>query len=127
MNKIAVIFLSFTVLFQSFNLNLEDLPKIPHLFEHIKTHIQQGESLREFIAMHYGCEIDFHKNEHKEHQNLPFKKQNFDAHFNIDFIICNNLFPLQTYPKDFVSTYFMYKEQPIKLFETHIFQPPRLV
>ncbi|MDV7188340.1 hypothetical protein R3X25_13690 [Lutibacter sp. TH_r2] len=127
MSKIAVIFLSFIVLIQSFNLDLTDAPKIPVLVDHLVTHIQQGESLGEFIIQHYGSDIDIHKNKHKEHQNLPFKHRHLDTHFHLDFIICNNNYPLQLKDEIFVNSRFLYCEQPIKLFETNFFQPPKTV
>lgn len=41
----------------------------------------------DFMAMHYVCELNKHKNEHKGHQKLPFKHLNLESHIQLVFIM----------------------------------------
>ena len=66
MFKSLAIILSISILLQSFPLQLGDFYKLPDLVNHLSQHIENGDSLTDFMAMHYGCELEDHKNEHKE-------------------------------------------------------------
>jgi hypothetical protein len=127
MNKITVVILSFTILFQSFSFDLEDFNKIPTLVEHISCHLKNGDSFTDFIVMHYGSELANHEKDHKEHQELPFKHHHTDAHFHSVYIICSN--NLEVLSTDFIGnqTNFTYKEPFTNPITSTIFQPPKVV
>ena len=129
MNKLVVIFYSFLILIQSFNVNIEDLSKFSALLEHANYHQETyGDNFFEFLSEHYGEEMASHENEHDEHQDLPFKdKHHMFTHINTVF----TLFPKTTHSiyynifKESSLNYF-YKE-PFSLFEKPcVFQPPKL-
>ncbi|MFD0762316.1 hypothetical protein ACFQZW_09505 [Lutibacter aestuarii] len=126
MNKIAAVILSLTILFQSFSFDLDDLSKVSTLINHIYCHIDNGDSFTDFIEMHYGSKLTQHENEHRGHQELPFKHQHVDTHFNIVYIICNNNLSIQNKEFIFSSKNFAYKEPITNLIATSIFQPPKV-
>jgi len=125
MFKSLSVILSFSILLQSVNIKIDDFDKIPNLFNHLTQHLEQGDSFIEFFSMHYGCELKNHKNEHKEHQKLPFKHQNLDGHIQLvlipSFFKISN-FELKTFHK---KSIFYYAEPLAHLFSNYIFQPPR--
>lgn len=125
MTKIIAIILSFTILFQSFNFDFEDFNKIPDLVEHISSHLNNGDTFAEFIAMHYGIEVNSHEQDHKEHKELPFKQQYLDSHFQVVFILCAHNYPIKFSEIKLKTTNFTYKEPTTNLFINNFFQPPQ--
>lgn len=129
MSKIVTLLYSFLILVQSFNLNIEDLSKFSVLIEHANFHKEMyGDTFFEFLSEHYGEKKDSHPNDHKEHEDLPFKShQHVMCHINNAFILT----PQATYTVNNPviakkSINFFYKE-PISSFEKpSVFQPPKL-
>jgi len=126
MNKILVFILSFTILIQSFNFQLEDITKVPTLMNHIADHFESGDSFMDFISMHYGSQYEIHKTKHKEHQKLPLKQYLLDLHFHVYIsestknLIINSF--KETHLEKKISNY---TEPFSSLFSTEIFQPPK--
>mgnify|MGYP003664409520 CR=1 FL=1 len=129
MGKIVVIFYSFLILLQSFNINLEDIPKFSALLEHAQYHkAMYGDNFFEFLSEHYGEQKASHDNNHKEHENLPFKdSHHMCTHINTvftlfsttNFTTCNQIsteVPLNFFYKNIFSLF----EKP------SVFQPPKL-
>ena len=125
MTRILAIILSFTILFQSFILEIEDFNKFPTLIEHISSHLKNGDSLAEFIEMHYGSESNSHDKEHNEHKELPFKHQHLESHFQMVFILCVHNYPLSFNDIKIETNNFNYKEPITNLFINNFFQPPQ--
>lgn len=125
MFKSLAVILSFTILLQSVNIQLNDFDKIPNLFNHLSQHLERGDSFSDFIAMHYGCELNKHKNEHKEHQKLPFKHQNLESHTQMVFIPSIFKGIKSQIEISSKTTGFNYFEPLAHLFSNYIFQPPR--
>lgn len=126
MTRISAIILSFTILFQSFSLEIDDFNKFPALVDHISSHLKSGDSFVEFIVMHYGSELTNHEQEHKEHKELPFKHHHTDTHYQIVYLICNNNFAIENSVLMNTSKNFTYKEPFTSLLTTTIFQPPKI-
>lgn len=125
MSKILAIIVSITILFQSFGLEIEDLNKFPELVDHISCHLNSGDSFAEFIAMHYGSEVNNHELEHNEHKELPFKHQHVESHLQMAFIIYvyNDSINFNEIKLD--TNNFTYKEPTTNLFINNFFQPPQ--
>ena len=125
MTKISAIILSFTILFQSFSLEIEDFNKFPTLIDHISCHLKSGDSLAEFIVMHYGSELNNHEKEHKEHKELPFKHQHLESHFQMALIVCVNNYSVNFNEVKLETNNFNYKEPTTNLFINNFFEPPQ--
>ena len=125
MLKISAVILSFTILFQSFSLEIEDFNNLPVLVDHIASHLNEGDSLAEFIALHYGSELNKHEQEHKEHKELPFKHHHLESHFQMVFILCVHNYPLPFSEIKIDTNNFEYKEPITKSFINNFFQPPQ--
>lgn len=130
MSKLVVIFYSFLILVQSFNINIEDLSKFSALLEHASYHQEMyGDSFFEFLSEHYGEQMASHENKHEEHEDLPFKdKHHIFTHINTVFTLST----ITTYSfliKSFAEAplNFFYKEGFSSFEKPSIFQPPRLV
>ena len=129
MGNLVVIFYSFLILLQSFNLNIEDISKLNALIDHAQYHKEMyGDNFFEFLSEHYGEQMASHQNQHKDHENLPFKDhKHMLCHNNTAFILTPHLIPplnqqsfketpLDFFYKEFISLY----EKP------SVFQPPKL-
>ncbi|GGK49763.1 MULTISPECIES: hypothetical protein [Flavobacteriaceae] len=125
MTKISAIILSLTILFQSFNFDLEDLNNIPALADHISCHLDSGDSFVDFFEMHYGSESNNHEQEHKEHKELPFKHQHLESHFQMVYILCVQNYPFNFNEVKLETNNFTYKEPTTNLFINNLFQPPQ--
>lgn len=126
MVKLTAFFLATTVMIQSFNLKQSDVLKLPALAKHVIDHLIEGDSFTDFFAMHYGNKTDLHKNEHKEHKNLPFNHKNNDSIFTSVFFFESNLNPVKS------SFNCFYQNKPNSnipffrfLLSFTIFQPPK--
>jgi len=125
MNKILVIILSFTILFQSFNLDFSDFGKIPTLVNHIVCHFETGDSFGDFISMHYGSQFNMHKNEHNEHKELPFKHKHIEAQFQyVSALFSNDIFTSFN-ELAFAENKFAYNEPTSNSFVNSFSQPPQ--
>ncbi|MEO8934894.1 MAG: hypothetical protein ABI295_11365 [Xanthomarina sp.] len=127
MHKLVAIIYSVLILTQSFNIGFEDLSKLSALMEHAEYHQETyGDSFFDFLSEHYGNANFQHENEHKEHEDLPFKHHQTCCHTTISFTLPDVNFKLE-YPSFIeIPCNFIYKES-ISLFEkASVFQPPRL-
>jgi hypothetical protein len=125
MSKISAIIVSFTILFQSFSFDLDDINKIPALVDHISCHLKSGDSFAEFIAMHYGSEMNNHENNHKEHKELPFRHQSLESHFQMVLILCFHNYSVNFNEIKLETNNFNYKEPTTNLFINNFFEPPQ--
>lgn len=123
--KLGVIILSFTILFQSFNFEVNDIFKFSTLIDHILNHIEEGDNIDDFLDLHYGDKTISHQNEHKEHKELPFKQHHID--FNIQYISMpfeeNNL--ISIIELNTIKNNFSYKDPFTNSYINIFFQPPR--
>ncbi len=129
MSKIIVVIYSFLILFNSFNINLEDFSRLGALWEHAKYHkITYGDSFLDFLSEHYGSKMVTHEHNHDGHDHLPFKDHNHMlCHLNVSFILTPHLI-YTVYHQAFIEnpTNFFYKE-PFSNFEKpSFFQPPKI-
>lgn len=125
MQKITVVILSFTILFQSFSIEIADFSKISTLVEHFICHFENGDTLTDFMSMHYGSEVDMHENEHKEHKELPFKHKHLDSHFqNVYALFSQEIFNSFN-EVSFKEHKFAYNEPTSNSFINSLLQPPQ--
>ncbi len=130
MSKILVIIYSFLILIQSFNINFEDISKFNALLKHITFHQENyGDNFIEFLSEHYGDKMASHENQHKQHEDLPFKdSHHILTHVNISFLLFSSILnpSINHQILEDVSINFSYKE-PFSLHEKlSVFQPPKI-
>lgn len=125
MHKLTVIILSITILLQSFNFEVKDFNKIPTLLDHITCHFNTGDSFADFISMHYGSEVNMHKDVHKEHKELPFKQKHLETSFQYVYMIFSNDIFSSFNELTFAENKFAYNEATSNSFLNSIFQPPQ--
>ena len=125
MNKIAAILLSFTILIQSFNFELLDINKLPTLINHFVCHYEKGDSISDFLTMHYGDKANSHEKDHNEHKRLPFKHQHLDSHFQLTLILYSNDIYVKNNELVSKKDIFSYKETSTNFILSNIFQPPQ--
>lgn len=87
MGKLSAILMSFTILFQSFGLDFNDFTNFPKLISHLSSHIEEGDDVSDFMNLHYGTDVEKHKNKHSEHKELPFKHQHSDTHLQLVYVL----------------------------------------
>ena len=128
MAKLFSILFSTLILFQSFNLQLEDYSKISALFEHAQFHNDNyGDSFIDFVFEHYNATCFDSNKQHKEHKNLPFKEgsnsksQVNSFTLNLESYTFNNNAFIET------SLNFFYKASYSTLEKPNVFQPPKQV
>lgn len=127
MSKLVVIFYSFIILVQSFNINIEDISKLNALLEHARYHQENcGDNFFEFLSEHYGSQMSSHKDKHEDHKGLPFK----DSHHICSHINSFTLFEpvkLNITHLDFteIPKNFLYKEPSSSFEKPSVFQPPK--
>ncbi|WP_370477667.1 hypothetical protein [Tamlana flava] len=129
MSKIVAVLYSFLILVQSVNINIEDLSKFSVLIEHAQFHHEMyGDTFFEFLSEHYGEKKDSHPNDHREHEDLPFKShQHMFCHVNGVFILAPELtYQLNTHSFQDIPRNFFYKETTSFFEKTSVFQPPKL-
>lgn len=84
MYKIISIILTLLILSQSSEVTVVDVLKVKNLYEHVKFHQEQyGDTVLEFLTEHYGDGDVDHKNDHRDHDNLPFKHSSKTCSHNI--------------------------------------------
>lgn len=125
MSQIGAFILSFTILFQSFNFEIDDIYKLSTFLNHITCHIENGDNFGDFIDLHYGNKSNSHQEKHKEHKNLPFKHQHLDSHVQLLFLINDFKFDVSHPVKGFSTKNFMYKEPSSNQFTNNFLQPPQ--
>lgn len=131
MYRFTLIWLSSTILFQSFNFGLVDVFRIDELVEHRSFHFDEyGDNFIVFLSKHYGELKQEHSKKHQEekedHEKLPFKHQ-LGASSSLVFFL--DQAPIQILKIEVFldrNSNFFYKE-PYSLFEKpRVFQPPKL-
>jgi hypothetical protein len=98
---------------------------INNLVEHVKDHFKKGDSIAEFIALHYGNKYESHKNKDKEHQKLPFHNDT-NSLYKINFLYFSDEetnISTECYSE---SKKFIYIESFVDLLAHSIFQPPKI-
>ena len=128
MGKGVIIFYSFLILIQSFNVNTESILKLSAFMEHARYHKDlYGDSFITFLSEHYGNLMVSHQNEHKEHEDLPFKDQHHMlCHTSVPFILNQSTYYLSV--EDFFKEQpknFFYKELFSSFEKPSVFQPPK--
>ena len=125
MKPLAII-LSFTILIQSFNFDISDIHKVSNLLEHLDCHLEDGDSIADFIAIHYSGEVNIPKTEHEKHQELPFQHHHSDTHSQTVFLLSTNYFTIDYKESISETKKFAYKEPSTGLFTNKFFQPPQV-
>ncbi|WP_323789572.1 hypothetical protein [Psychroserpens sp.] len=128
MNKLIAIIYSVLILFQSFNVNLEDISKFKALMEHAEFHQENyGDSFLDFLDEHYGNKVAEHDNNHDEHKDLPFKHNHQTCtHTTIVFTFETIKFDFTNEPLVERLVNFFYKESTSLFEKPSVFQPPKL-
>ncbi len=129
MSKVFAILFSTLIFAQSSNISFEAFSKLNVLLEHAKFHQETyGDSFFEFLAEHYGERTIQHVNDHKEHEELPFKHQNDCTHIAYDFTV-NQVFNFDSNQQNFIQFPFnFFYEESSSIFEKpSVFQPPKLI
>ncbi len=80
MTKFFAISSALLILFQSFNLDINDVLEMDELVEHYQFHSREyGDTILVFLSKHYGeLKTDHHQKheeEQKDHEELPFQHQ----------------------------------------------------
>ena len=125
MGKIGAFILSFTILFQSFNFEIDDVYKLPTLINHITCHIENGDSFGNFIDLHYGNDKKSHQEKHKEHKDLPFKHQHSDSHVQLIYVMSSSNFDFNFSETRFENGKFTYKNLFSNQYINNFLQPPQ--
>jgi len=132
MTKLFSIGTSFLILFQSFNIHLDDLVELDELIEHAQFHAEEhGDNFFVFVSKHYGELKAEHNKQHKEekeqHEQLPFQNQYQTASLFVFVLntISENQAVAETTP--YKSTDFFYQASYLSLAQEGLFQPPRQV
>ena len=125
--KLLAIILSNLILFQSLNIDLDSFSKLNVLLEHAQFHQEKyGDSFLEFITDHYGEQENKSANDHKEHKDLPFKKDSKTcSHLISDFSFGILQFELKTKISLNTKPSFFYKETYSSHEKPSVFQPPK--
>jgi len=104
---------------------MNDILMIPNLVQHLKVHIKKGDSISEFISLHYGYKYASHKNKDKEHKELPFHSDT-NSLYKVNFIDIN--LKIVDITNEFVAENknFIYIETFLNISPHSIFQPPKI-
>lgn len=98
---------------------------LPELAEHYQLHkTEYNNSFIEFLELHYGFQKKAHKDEHKDHENLPFQQGQF-ASSNFYFLTSDTFDIELIKPEEKIHHNFSYKSGFSFLNETDILQPPK--
>jgi hypothetical protein len=78
---VKFITVSVLLLFLLGNSAFTELTKFPILIHHYQEHklIDSENSFYDFLAEHYALEINHADDEHNDHENLPFKTQDYQS------------------------------------------------
>jgi hypothetical protein len=130
MTKLFSIFISFLILIQSININIDEFLGLDELVEHAFYHAETyGDDIFTFISKHYGELKENHDKsndeEHQDHEQLPFNHQ-WTPNFSSVFIL--EVAPL-TGPRIDESNSranFLYQETNSFYEKSNVFQPPKV-
>ena len=76
MNKLTAMVLRLLLFGQNFQITTTDLFQLDDLQIQATEHIHEsGDSVLEFISLHYGNQKVAHHQEHSQHKNLPFQQE----------------------------------------------------
>ena len=132
MQKLLSIGLSFLILLQSIDIQVDDIVQLDELIEHAQFHKQEyGDSFFVFLSKHYGEQKAEHSKKHqeekKDHEQLPFQN-----HFHVCGV---PVFVLKQEPLQIEGPFieiesekadnFYYQMPHTSLFKSGLFQPPR--
>ena len=130
MQKLFAISTSLLILFQSFNIHIDDIIELDELFEHAQFHAEEhGDNFFVFISKHYG-ELKAehskkHQEEQEEHEQLPFQNQCQTALLSAFVLNQTADYPVEIdLTLDCDSNYF-YQASYHSLTQEGLFQPPR--
>ena len=98
---------------------------IPNLVQHLKVHIKNGDSIVDFISLHYGNKYASHKDKDKEHQKLPFHSDT-NSFYKVNFLDFTDKTANISTEFSSESKNFIYVELFVNLLEHSIFQPPKI-
>ncbi|MUU78590.1 hypothetical protein [Winogradskyella endarachnes] len=127
MGKVIAFSFSLLILIQSFNIGLEDFSKFSALMEHANYHKEKyGDNFLEFLVQHYGDKQEVHQDEHKEHEDLPFKDaQQICSHINTPFINFTIAFKLKEREHISIPFNFHYEDTFSSFEKPTFFHPPK--
>lgn len=113
---------------QSFGLNAKTTSSFNSLLEHYQLHrVKHNNTFVEFLDLHYGSQKKEHKDEHEEHESLPFQGSQhhhishnyyFEINYHNDFYVI--------IPNEQIQHNFNYTSISCSLRETKILQPPKI-
>lgn len=128
MIKIIAILLSNLVLLQSLHIDFKDINKVSVLLNHAQFHQQKyGDSFLEFLYEHYVDQEVAANQNHKEHQDLPFKQGvNHFNHLASVLEINTSQLEIKVPNNSFLKKNFFYKESYSESVKPSIFQPPKI-
>ena len=125
MNKFTSILLSIFLLGQSFQVSALDVLHLDDLYLHTIEHYQKtGDSLLDFISLHYGNKKFVHSKEHSQHKNLPFQQELNLLNLNIFYLQESNNKNDILVLLIIVKSYFYYIDFYSKFELQSLFQPP---
>jgi len=131
MSKLLSIPLSILILFQSFNIHMEDVLKLKEVIVHFQLHKERyGDGIIVFISKHYGNLKESHKQQHqeeeKEHHHPPIH-HDCSTQISSVFVLLVHSFYIERPTNDVEKTTNFYYQDKFSTFEkSTIFQPPKL-
>jgi hypothetical protein len=130
MIKIVSIFISFLILLQSLNINLDEYAQIDELIGHVFYHAEEyGDDIFVFVSKHYGELKDDHDNnndkENERHEQLPFNHQ-CSPNFISVYILETAPLAVLRIDEISVKTNFLYQEINSFFEKSNVFQPPQI-
>jgi len=118
------------ILFQSFNIHINDLVELDELIEHAQFHAEAyGDSFWVFLSKHYGElkteHSQKHQEEQEEHEELPFQHHFYSL--SLSAFVINDPVPYTSYVElvSLDSGNFHYANSYVPLLGDGLFQPPR--
>lgn len=126
MKVVFSIILSVSLIFQTFNLQNDNLGDMGELLEHYQYHsLEYEDSLADFLVKHYGSKKAEHSNEHSGHDELPFN-HNSSTTSTVAFVVdFQNSPAIKPFLINLQPEEFFYSSFYTSLSLGKIFQPPR--
>lgn len=130
MNKIVAIGISLLILLQGANIHLKDLVELGDLVEHYQFHNEEyGDDFMVFVSKHYGelkeSHSEKHKEEQKDHENLPFQHQSHCSIQHVFVVDSNNFIEASSEIALVVKGNFHYQISYSHIWDDSPFQPPK--